>query len=52
MSKDRDNHFFLNYTFPFFDIGKMIQVKKKKKNPPFSITMKKNVFLYLESTLI
>ena len=50
MSKDRDNHFFLNYTFPFFDIGKMIQIKKKK-NPPFSITMKK-VFLYLESTLI
>lgn len=40
MSKDRDNHFFLNYTFPFFDIGKMIQIKKKK-NPPFSITMKK-----------
>lgn len=31
MSKDRGKSFFLNYTFPFFDIGEMIRIKKKKK---------------------
>ena len=41
MSKDRGKSFFLNYTFPFFDIGEMIRIKKKKKNSPFAITMKK-----------
>lgn len=45
MSKDRDNHFFLNYTFPFFDIGKMIQIKKKKKKSTlFSNNEKKMCF--------
>lgn len=44
MSKDRDNHFFLNYTFPFFDIGKMIQIKKKKKSTLFNNNEKKKCF--------
>ena len=44
MSKDRDNHFFLNYTFPFLDIGKMIQIKKKKKSTLFNNNEKKKCF--------
>lgn len=36
MSNDRENNFFLNDTFPLFDIGKMIQIKKENKSTLFN----------------
>lgn len=35
MSNDREDYFFLIIPSHFFDIGKMTQIKKKKKKHPF-----------------